>query len=129
MALLTKADLPAVLTEQMLREKIGGVPILSLSAQTGEGLEWLAETIAARVYEDVSESDASIFVSTEREAEILRETDAYLFSALHAIEDAIGLDFISIDLRAAWEALGRLMGDTVGEDILDEIFSKFCLGK
>lgn len=129
MALLTKADLPAVLTEQMLREKIGGVPILSLSAKTGEGLEWLAETIAARVYEDVSESDASIFVSTEREAEILRETDAYLFSALHAIEDAIGLDFISIDLRAAWEALGRLMGDTVGEDILDEIFSKFCLGK
>ena len=41
----------------------------------------------------------------------------------------MGLDFISIDLRSAWETLGELTGETVGEDIMQEIFAKFCIGK
>ena len=41
----------------------------------------------------------------------------------------MGLDFISIDLRSAWEKLGELTGETVGEYIINEIFSKFCIGK
>ena len=41
----------------------------------------------------------------------------------------MGLDFISSDLRSAWEQLGELTGETVGEDIINEIFSKFCIGK
>ena len=41
----------------------------------------------------------------------------------------MGLDFISIDLRSAWEALGELTGESIGDDIVDEVFRRFCIGK
>lgn len=59
----------------------------------------------------------------------MRKTDSHLKAALETIGSDMGLDFISIDLRSAWEKLGELTGDTVGEDIIDEIFAKFCIGK
>ncbi len=49
--------------------------------------------------------------------------------ALKTIGAGLSVDFISIDLRSAWEKLGELTGETVGEDIINEIFSKFCMGK
>lgn len=60
---------------------------------------------------------------------MLRQADEHLAAAIRTIEADMGLDFISIDLRSAWEKLGELTGETVGEDIINEIFSKFCIGK
>ena len=53
----------------------------------------------------------------------------HLSAALKAAEAEIAIDLISIDLRTAWEALGEITGDTTGEDLLDRIFSEFCIGK
>jgi tRNA modification GTPase len=49
--------------------------------------------------------------------------------ALESIEDEIPVDLVSVDIREAWNSLGSITGDTVGEDIVKEIFSKFCIGK
>ena len=69
------------------------------------------------------------FVRDEREANLLRRAVSHLHEAQETIRSNVGLDFVSIDLRAALECLSEITGESVGEDILNEIFSKFCVGK
>ncbi len=129
MILLTKTDLPPKTTAATLSECAGGLPVHAISTETGAGLEELSIAIRARVYRDVSDGAEGTFVSTEREAKVLREADGHLAAAQDSLAGAMGLDFVSIDLRAAWEELGKLTGEALGTELLDEIFSKFCIGK
>ena len=127
--LITKSDLPAVLDEEALRQKLPGSDILRLSTKTGEGMENLSRRIADRVYGGERPGDESLFLANVREADLLRQAIDSLAAAREAIESGMSEDFIVIDLRAAWEKLGEIVGETVGEDIIDEIFRRFCLGK
>ncbi len=127
--LITKSDLPAVLDEEALRQKLPGSDILRLSTKTGEGMEALSRRIADRVYGGERPGDESLFLANVREADLLRQAIDSLTAAREAIESGMSEDFIVIDLRAAWEKLGEIVGETVGEDIIDEIFRRFCLGK
>ena len=103
--------------------------VLQISAKTGEGLEELSRLIEEKVYGGELKGDEASFVTDVREADILRRASEYLSNALKTIENGMSADFVSIDLRSAWETLGEITGETVGEDIIDEIFSRFCLGK
>ena len=69
------------------------------------------------------------FVRDEREADLLRRAVKHLHEAQATIQANVGIDFVSIDLRGALECLSELTGEAVGEDVLNEIFSKFCIGK
>ena len=91
--------------------------------------EDLTDVITAKVYAGTQAGQEGTFVTDARQAEILRQADEHLEASIRTIEASMGLDFISIDLRSAWEKLGELTGETVGEDIINEIFSKFCIGK
>lgn len=126
--LLNKSDLKAVVTAADLSAK-AQLPVIEISTKDYSGMEQLTEAIKAKVYGGEVMSDEGSFVSDERQANLLRMADRHLAAALTTIEAGLGLDFISIDLRSAWETLGEITGDTVGEDIIDEIFSKFCIGK
>ena len=126
--LLNKSDLKPVLDVQQLKAKTSS-EIIPVSTVDEDGLEALTKAIMAKVYTGDMSNDEGTFVNDERQAEILRRADEHLAACLRTIEAEMGLDFISIDLRSAWEKLGELTGETVGEDIIDEIFSKFCIGK
>ena len=126
--LLNKSDLKAVVTAADLSAK-AQLPVIEISTKDYSGMEQLTEAIKAKVYGGEVMADEGSFVSDERQANLLRMADRHLAAALTTIEAGLGLDFISIDLRSAWETLGEITGDTVGEDIIDEIFSKFCIGK
>lgn len=134
--LLTKSDLPPVTTGEKLRAAYakcaGGdaaaPAILAISAREEQGLSALAAAIGDFAGTGSGLEEGS-FVSDERSAALLRAADAQLGAALKTIGAGLSVDFISIDLRAAWEKLGEITGETVGEDIIDEIFSKFCIGK
>ena len=126
--LLNKSDLKPVLDVQHLKAKTS-LEIIPVSTVDEDGLEALTKAIMAKVYTGDMSNDEGTFVNDERQAEILRRADEHLAACLRTIEAEMGLDFISIDLRSAWEKLGELTGETVGEDIIDEIFSKFCIGK
>ena len=126
--LLNKSDLKAVVTAADLSAK-AQLPVIEISTKDYSGMEQLTEAIKAKVYGGEVMADEGSFVSDERQANLLRTADRHLAAALTTIEAGLGLDFISIDLRSAWETLGEITGDTVGEDIIDEIFSKFCIGK
>ena len=134
--LLTKSDLPPVTTPAALAAAYarcaGGdaaaPTILAISAREERGLSALAAAIGDFAGTGSGLEEGS-FVSDERSAALLRAADAQLGAALKTIGAGLSVDFISIDLRAAWEKLGEITGETVGEDIIDEIFSKFCIGK
>ncbi|SFT69984.1 tRNA modification GTPase [Selenomonas sp. GACV-9] len=129
LVLLNKTDLNEVLSVEMLAERTKA-PVIAISTVTEHGLDELAAAITKKVYDSgLADSDEGGFVNDERQVEILRRTDEHLAAALRTIGAGMGLDFISIDLRSAWEKLGELTGETVGEDIINEIFSKFCIGK
>ncbi|MCR5758314.1 MAG: tRNA uridine-5-carboxymethylaminomethyl(34) synthesis GTPase MnmE [Selenomonas sp.] len=126
--LLNKSDLQSVVRAKDLAEKVH-LPVIEISTKNSSGLDKLAQAIQDKVYGGKVACDEGSFVRDERQAELLRQADNHLEEALNTIEAGLGLDFISIDLRSAWEKLGEITGDTVGEDIIDEIFSKFCIGK
>ena len=139
--LLTKSDLPAVTDREALLAKAracgvqGEIEIVAIAAQRdaqgadSSGLAALAAAIARRAYRGAAEGEEAGFVADARQADVLRCAKEHLQGALLTLEQGTGLDFVSIDLRAAWEKLGELTGETIGTDILDEIFSKFCIGK
>ena len=123
--LLTKKDLPQKISVAEI-EKISDKKIIPISAKTGEGIKILEENIFALVGEIDFEN---IFIPTEREGDILRRVGEHLREAKNSVENHLGIDFVSIDLTAALELLSELTGGNVTEDIVDKIFSTFCVGK
>ena len=129
--LLNKSDLTPVTTVSALKEAANdkGAAVIPLSTVTGEGLDDLAAAIHERAWQGSKEGEEEGFVNDERQAEILRQASAHLTAARETILEDMGLDCVSIDLRSAWEKLGELTGDTVGDELIDTIFSRFCIGK
>ena len=124
--LLTKIDLPPVTTAEQIAKKIPAAQIIELSLKSGTGTEKLLSAIG----EHVGNIDFEMsFVRDEREADLLRRAVNHLREAQETIRLNVGIDFVSIDLRAALECLSELTGESVSEDVLNEIFTKFCIGK
>jgi tRNA modification GTPase len=99
------------------------------STLTGEGLPVLEESIADLVLTGKILSNESVLVTSARHQEALRRATEHLRASVVSLEQGLPLDFVSIDLRAAYDALGEVTGETASEDLLDKIFSEFCIGK
>ncbi|HAG99120.1 MAG TPA: tRNA uridine-5-carboxymethylaminomethyl(34) synthesis GTPase MnmE, partial [Ktedonobacter sp.] len=72
---------------------------------------------------------SSVLVTSARHQEALRRAAEHLRAALLPLEQGLPLDFVSIDLRVAYDTLGEITGETASDDLLDRIFSEFCIGK
>jgi tRNA modification GTPase len=127
--LINKTDLKGYLSVAKIREKLPLHKFIEISTVEETGLDQLRTAITDMVYSDQVQQGESAFVNNAREANILHVADTHLKEALMTIEHEMSADFVVIDLRSAWEKLGEITGDTVGEDIIDEIFSQFCIGK
>ena len=123
--LLTKIDLPQVTTAAQIAKKISA-QVIELSLKSGAGTEKLLSAIQERVGTIDFEMR---FVRDEREANLIRRAVKHLHEAQETIRRNIGIDFVSIDMRGALECLSELTGESVSEDVINEIFSKFCIGK
>jgi tRNA modification GTPase len=102
--------------------------IFYVSALTGEGMDGLKEAIYHAAMQDEKLLEG-IVVTSERHKNLLSSAGRYLSDALDAYASGLMLDCLSIDIRAAWNDLGQITGMTVSEEIIDRIFSTFCLGK
>ena len=103
-------------------------PVLTISAARGTARDALRETIAACAAMEGDLGDGAL-PNKERETEALRRAADHLAEAEKALAADMGTDFVSIDLRAAYEILGEILGETVDTDLIDRIFSEFCIGK
>ena len=126
--LLNKSDLEPVLESKEL-EKYVNAPILSISAKEREGLEELEARIREMFFQgDISFND-EIYITNARHKKALEDARKSLEYVENSIENQMPEDFYSIDLMGAYEALGTILGENLGEDLVNEIFSKFCTGK
>ncbi|PLS79025.1 MAG: tRNA uridine-5-carboxymethylaminomethyl(34) synthesis GTPase MnmE [Chloroflexi bacterium] len=124
-----KADQPSQLDPQPL---LAAHPTLQAhvvtSAATGTGLAELGETVAHTLLGH-SDLTGETLVTNPRHREALYRSVEHLRSAVAALEDGIPIDLVAVDVTAAVQALGEVTGETVGEDLLATIFSRFCIGK
>lgn len=105
------------------------VKIIPFSAVTGEGLSELIDLIRQMFYDGDVDVKHQLYITNERHADALREAADSLRLVLRSIEDQMPEDFYSIDLMTAYTCLGTIIGESVEDDLVNEIFSKFCMGK
>lgn len=124
---LNKSDLPARLDEKSMVEKIGSIGIIHMSLTEGEGLDRLHEAVREKFVHE--EMEAGPVVYTERYETLFREMEQSLEKAQEGFSGNERYDVLSFHLRQVLEAVEDFTGKVTGEDVLDRIFSKFCLGK
>ena len=127
--LLNKTDLDTVLSEEILKEKIPGKEIIPISAKENKGIDLLEETLKNMFFEGKLSFNDEVYITNMRHKAALIDA----CESLRQVESSLAIqmpeDFYSIDLMAAYESLGSIIGEQVGEDLVDEIFGKFCMGK
>jgi tRNA modification GTPase len=126
---VNKADRPQFIERESLQRMWPSSPVVDTSTLTGTGLPELEETLAELVLAGRTLHSASVLVTSARHQEALRRAAEHLRASLIPLEQGLPLDFVSIDLRAAYDALGEVTGETASDDLLDRIFSEFCIGK
>src|SRR5258706_7760811 len=128
-AVVNKADRSQQLQVDKVQSMWPDVSFVSTSTLSGAGLPQLEDIIANLVLSGKVLSGESSLVTSARHQEALRRASEHLQASLLPLEQRLPLDFVSIDLRAAYDALGEVTGETASEDLLARIFSEFCIGK
>lgn len=126
--LLNKSDLEPVVSLDEITEK-SGHRVISISAKEETGIDQLEEEIKSLFYEGEIDFNDQVLITNVRHAEALREACDSIRMVENSIENGMPEDFFSIDLMNAYEKLGLIVGEAVEDDLVNEIFSKFCMGK
>ena len=129
LVLINKTDLGRAFGDEEVGALTGGGSIIETSLLKGEGIEEIEDFIVNLVYGGEISQSESIMVNNVRHIELLREAAVSLKDALNMTLLKEALDFIEVDVKNAYEKLGEITGETVSDDIIDEVFSRFCLGK
>lgn len=131
--LLNKSDLTQEVSEEMLREKLSErkfpYQIISVSAKKETGIAELKTVIQEMFFSGEISCNGEIIITNVRQKAALNSALESMKLVERSIENQMPEDFYSIDLMSAYERLGNITGETVGEDLVNEIFSKFCMGK
>lgn len=126
--ILNKTDLKQVVFEEDLKELVEH-PIVSISAKEEEGIDRLEQQIKELFFAGKLTFNDEIYITNMRHKTALEEAKKSILLVENSIDMGLPEDFYSIDLMNAYEALGSISGEAVGEDLVNEIFSKFCTGK
>ena len=129
-ALLNKSDLATVLSEEELKEKLPqGVPVVRVSVKENQGLDEFGRVLTELFFEGKLGFNEEVVITSMRHKEALMAARDSLLEVKKSLEAGMPEDFFSIDLMSAYASLGEIIGEEVGEDLVNEIFSKFCMGK
>ncbi|MCY6485365.1 tRNA uridine-5-carboxymethylaminomethyl(34) synthesis GTPase MnmE [Clostridium aestuarii] len=125
--LLNKIDLDGKIDKDGIKE-LNPEYIIEISAKKGEGLDKFKKAVKELFFSGKVQVNDVIITNTRHKEALIRAKES-LKAAKEVLNNTFAIDLASIDLRNAWKNLGEITGDTVEEDIIDKIFSKFCLGK
>lgn len=126
--LINKSDKESNLDKEELASIID-TEIIDISAKTGDGLEDLKDVLTDMFFRDEIDFNDQIYITNSRHKAALISANESLGKVLESIDSAMGEDFYTIDLMAAYESLGDIIGETLEDDLADKIFSEFCMGK
>lgn len=143
--LLNKTDLEPVVSEKMLRNKISekqicreellnkeldsSIRIIKTSTRENTGIDEFENIIKDMFFRGELESNDEVMITNMRHKEAISDAFQSISMVKQSIEAGMPEDFLSIDLMSAYTSLGYIIGEEVGEDLVNEIFSKFCMGK
>ena len=117
-----------LVTEKELEERTGQT-VIPVSAKEQKGIDVLEERIRELFFSGKIDFNDEVMITNVRHKTALREAYDSLLLVEKSIEDQMPEDFFSIDLMNAYEELGTIVGEALEDDLVNEIFSKFCMGK
>lgn len=128
--LLNKSDLEMVVEEEDLQKLfIQNMRIIRTSTKENIGIDEFENAIKDMFFQGEIKANNEVIITNMRHKEALMDAEASLKMVMRSLEDHMPEDFYSIDLMSAYASLGTIIGEEVGEDLVNEIFSKFCMGK
>lgn len=126
--LLNKSDLDTVVTMDQAKELVDA-PVISFSAKKQDGMDALERQIKDMFFDGHISFNDEIYITNIRQKSALSDAQSSLQLVKQSILDGMPEDFFSIDLMNAYESLGKIVGESIEDDLVNEIFSKFCMGK
>jgi tRNA modification GTPase len=127
--IVNKTDLPKKIDLDRVKVLADGHRVVTTSLLEDKGVDELEEAIAGLFFEGNLEAGDMTYVSNSRHIALLRQALQAVEDAIAAIEAGTPIDLVQIDFTRAWELLGEIIGDSVHESLIDQLFSQFCLGK
>lgn len=127
--LLNKTDLPKKLTEAELTPWIKAEEILPVSVLSNTGMDALEEKIADLFFGGETEDKDATYVSNTRHIALLDQAVLALDEVVNGIELGMPVDLVQMDMTRCWDYLGEIVGDSVQDELITQLFSQFCLGK
>lgn len=127
--LLNKLDLPRKISTDEIQDLAPDATVIEMSVKEGKGMDRLENEVERLFLSGGIEGKEAAYVSNTRHIALLEKSKRQLEEAIASAEAGMTLDLVAVEIRDAWETLGEVIGEAVGEDLLDQIFSQFCLGK
>lgn len=129
LVLINKQDLGAVISASDLASRMRNSHVIETSLIDGNGIEEIENYIEELVYGGQISQGESVLVNNVRHIELLEKSLSAINDAKAMTEAGEALDFINVDVNEAFDLLGEIIGESVNDEILNEVFSRFCLGK
>ena len=127
--ILNKTDLPQAFEAAEITELMPGASLIEASVASGRGIEEIEDKIEELVYGGQVKQNESMLVTNARHKHLLEEAASALCDAIEMAKASQPLELLEIDARSAYESLGAIIGEEVEDDIINEVFARFCLGK
>lgn len=127
--ILNKIDLEQVISKADILKILPEASVIETSMETLQGVAAIEERIVSMVYGGKVSQGSSVMVTNVRHKDILEKAEKSINDAISMTVKKEALEFIEIDINSVYESLGEIIGETVQDDIINEVFSRFCLGK
>ena len=127
--IINKTDLEQRLDVSELRKMIGDMPLIQTSMLKQEGIDELEIQIKDLFFDGEVQNQDMTYVSNSRHISLLKQARQSIQDAIDAAESGIPMDMVQIDLTRTWEILGEIIGESASDELIDQLFSQFCLGK
>lgn len=127
--IVNKTDLERRLNIDEVKEMVGTMPVIETSMLKQEGIDELELQIRDLFFGGDIQSQDMTYVSNSRHISLLKQAQQAIQDAIDAAEMGVPMDMIQIDLTRTWELLGEIIGESASEELIDQLFSQFCLGK
>ncbi len=127
--IINKTDLTPRLDRDEVKAMVGSMPVIETSMLEQQGIDELEIQIRDLFFGGEVQSQDMTYVSNSRHISLLKQAKKTIQDAIDAAEMGIPMDMIQIDLTRTWELLGEIIGESASEELIDQLFSQFCLGK
>ena len=127
--IINKTDLEQRLDMNEVKEMIGDMPLIQTSMLKQEGIDELEIQIRDLFFGGEVQNQDMTYVSNSRHISLLKQARHSIQDAIDAAESGVPMDMVQIDLTRTWEILGEIIGESASDELIDQLFSQFCLGK